>query len=125
MLTGHTCMSDMWDPLVNEFPETVHGLRCMLAVKYLKYVENTYSPDTLGYDLIRDLVLVIRAKNYGEATRRYNHFHARLQGSTEVELRQPVSEPCACPHCPRHTKTFMGQQAHVSEAQTIPSVQGP
>ncbi|CAQ63435.1 coat protein [Okra leaf curl virus] len=63
----------MWDPLVNEFPESVHGFRCMLAIKYLQALEDTYEPNTLGSDLIRDLISVIRAKNYVEATRRYNY----------------------------------------------------
>nr|AND95306.1 AV2 protein [Tomato yellow leaf curl China virus] len=115
----------MWDPLLNEFPETVHGFRCMLAIKYLQLVENTYSPDTLGYDLIRDLILVIRARDYDEASRRYSHFHSRLEGASPAELRQPIHGSCCCPHCPRHQKTNMGQQAHVSEAHDVPDVQKP
>ncbi|AAK70850.1 pre-coat protein [Ageratum yellow vein Sri Lanka virus] len=113
----------MWDPLLNEFPDTVHGFRCMLAVKYLQLVENTYSPDSLGYDLIRDLISVIRAKNYVEATSRYNHFHSRIEGASPSQLRDPVHEPCSCPHCPRHKVTSMGQQAHESETQNIQNVQ--
>nr|CCP47006.1 V2 protein [Pepper leaf curl Bangladesh virus] len=109
----------MWDPLVNEFPETVHGFRCMLAVKYLQLLENTYSPDTLGYDLIRDLISVIRAKNYVQATSRYNHFHARLEGTPPSQLRQPIRVPCCCPHCPRHKGQSMGEQAHEQEAQDV------
>nr|QIH45302.1 V2 protein [Ageratum yellow vein China virus] len=116
----------MWDPLLNEFPETVHGLRCMLAVKYCQLIEQTYSPDTVGYDLIRDLISVIRARNYVEATRRYSHFHSRLEGTTPSELRHPRDEPCCCPHCPRHQqKKDMDQQAHVSEAQNVQNVQKP
>nr|UUC10281.1 AV2 protein [Tomato yellow leaf curl virus] len=116
----------MWDPLLNDFPESVHGLRCMLAIKYLHLVENTYSPDTLGYDLLRDLILVIRARDYVEATRRYSHFHARLEGSPKAELRQPIQQPCCCPHCPRHKQaTIMDVQAHVPEAQNIQNVSKP
>nr|QBY34637.1 pre-coat [Chilli leaf curl virus] len=115
----------MWDPLVNESPETVHGFRCMLAVKYLRLVENTYSPDTLGYDLIRDLISVIRARNYVEATSRYNHFHARLEGTPSSELRQPIYQPCCCPHCPRHKGKIMGEQAHEPKAQDVPDIQKP
>ncbi|AYH63710.1 AV2 protein [Sri Lankan cassava mosaic virus] len=115
----------MWDPLVNEFPESVHGFRCMLAVKYLQLVEGTYSPDTLGYDLIRDLISVIRAKNYVEATSRYNHFNSRLEGSSSSELRQPIQQSCCCPHCPRHKKTSLDKQAHESEAQVVQDVQKP
>nr|QIH13310.1 V2 protein [Tomato yellow leaf curl virus]QIH13611.1 V2 protein [Tomato yellow leaf curl virus]QIH13618.1 V2 protein [Tomato yellow leaf curl virus] len=116
----------MWDPLLNEFPETVHGFRCMLGIKYLQLVENTYSPDTLGYDLIRDLISVIRAKDYVEATRRYSHFHSRIQGASPAEFRQPIQQPCCCPHCPRHKQaTIMDVQAHVPEAQNIQNVSKP
>nr|AKH41049.1 pre-coat protein [Ageratum yellow vein virus] len=113
----------MWDPLLNEFPETVHGFRCMLAVKYLQLVEDTYSPDTIGYDLVRDLISVIRARNYVEATRRYTDFHSRLESTSPSQLRQPICEPCCCPHCPRHQSKIMDQQAHVPEAQNVQNVQ--
>nr|CUH74529.1 pre-coat protein [Tomato leaf curl Karnataka virus] len=113
----------MWDPLVNEFPETVHGFRCMLAVKYLQLVEKTYSPDTLGHDLIRDLISVIRARNYVEATSRYNHFHSRFEGTSPSQLRQPLWSSCSCPHCPRHQIKSMGEQAHEQKAQDVQDVQ--
>nr|WOL23760.1 V2 [Tomato yellow leaf curl virus] len=116
----------MWDPLLNEFPESVHGFRCMLAIKYLQSVEETYEPNTLGHDLIRDLISVVRARDYDEAARRYNHFHARLEGSPKAELRQPIQHPCCCPHCPRHKQaTIMDVQAHVSKAQNIQNVSKP
>nr|UVY90107.1 pre-coat protein [Chilli leaf curl virus] len=113
----------MWDPLINEFAETVHGVRCMVAFKYLQLVENTYSPDSVGYDFIRDLSSVIRSRNYVEATSRYNHFHTRLEGSTSSELRQPICQPCCCPHCPRHKGKSMDQQAHGPKAQEVQDVQ--
>nr|QBO66565.1 pre-coat [Papaya leaf crumple virus] len=112
----------MWDPLLNEFPETVHGLRCMLAVKYLQLVENTYSRDTLGYDLIRDLISVISARNYVEATSRYHHFNAGLEGTPPSQLRQPICESCCCPNCPRHKGKGLDQQAHVQKAQDVQAV---
>nr|AIY31216.1 AV2 protein [Tomato yellow leaf curl virus] len=116
----------MWDPLLNEFPESVHGLRCMLAIKYLQSVEETNEPNTFGQDLIRDLISVVRARDYVEATRRYNHFHARLEGSPNAELRQPIQHPCCCPHCPRHKQaTIMDVQGHVPEAQNIQNVSKP
>nr|ALK03577.1 precoat protein [Whitefly-associated begomovirus 7]ALK03583.1 precoat protein [Whitefly-associated begomovirus 7]ALK03595.1 precoat protein [Whitefly-associated begomovirus 7] len=116
----------MWDPLLNEFPDSVHGLRCMLAIKYLQAVEETYEPNTLGHDLIRDLISVIRARDYVEASRRYNHFHSRLEGSSKAELRQPIFQPCCCPHCPRHKQaSIVDLQAHVSKAPDLPEVQKP
>nr|WJJ41896.1 precoat protein [Chilli leaf curl virus] len=115
----------MWDPLLYEFPETVHGFRCMLPVKYMQLLQNTYSPDTLGYDLFRDLFSVIRAKNYVQATSRYNHFHARLEGTPPSQLRQPLCQPCCCPHCPRHKGQSMGEQAPEQEAEDVQDVQKP
>nr|QBO66579.1 pre-coat [Papaya leaf curl virus] len=115
----------MWDPLLNEFPETVHGYRCMLAVKYLQLVEKTYSPETLALDLIRDLISVIRPRNYVEATSRYIHFPAPLEGTPSSQLGQPICDPCCCPHVPRHQSKSMGQQAHVPEAQELQDVQKP
>nr|UZH24574.1 movement protein [Chayote yellow mosaic virus] len=114
----------MWDPLLNEFPDSVHGFRCMLAVKYLQAVEETYEPNTLGHDLVRDLISVIRAKDYVEATRRYHHFHARLEGASKAELRQPIYQPCCCPHCPRHKQTtVMDLPAQLQKAQNVQDVQ--
>nr|AGR84112.1 AV2 [East African cassava mosaic Malawi virus] len=113
----------MWDPLLTEFPESVHGFRCMLAIKYLQALEETYEPNTLGHDLVRDLICVIRARDYVEATRRYNHFHSRLEVRRSC-LRQPVQQPCCCPHCPRHTQaTIMDVPAPVSKAQNVQNVQ--
>uniref|UniRef100_B0JYH0 Protein V2 n=1 Tax=Indian cassava mosaic virus-[Lucknow] TaxID=500467 RepID=B0JYH0_ICMV len=115
----------MWDPLLNEFPESVHGFRCMLALKYLQLVESTYSPDTLGYDLIRDLILVIRARSYVEATSRYHHFNSRLESTSPSGVGQPVQQTPPRPHCPRHKKTSLDKQAHESEAQVVQDVQKP
>nr|AIY31222.1 AV2 protein [Tomato yellow leaf curl virus] len=116
----------MWDPLLNEFPESVHGFRCMLAIKYLHTVEETYVPNRLGHVLIRDLISVVRARDYVEATRRYNHFHARLEASPKPELGQPIQQPCCCPHCPGHKQaTNMDVQGHVPEAQNIQNVSKP
>ncbi|ABG26066.1 AV2 protein [Lindernia anagallis yellow vein virus] len=116
----------MWDPLENEFPETVHGFRCMLAVKYLQAVENTYSPDTKGAEFIRRLIVILRSRNYVEATCRYRHLYSELEGTPSSEFRQPVCEPCSCPYCPRHKqKEVMGKQADVQEAQNVQDVQKP
>nr|UFP62833.1 AV2 [African cassava mosaic virus] len=113
----------MWDPLVNEFPDSGPGLRCMLTIKYFQALEDTSEPNTLGPDLGRDLISVIRARNYVEATRGYHPFNPRFQGSSKVELRQPIQEPCYCPHCPSHkSKTGLDDQAHVQKAHDVQDV---
>nr|QFR98397.1 AV2 [Bhendi yellow vein mosaic virus] len=113
----------MWDPLLNEFPDTVHGFRCMLSVKYFQHLSQEYSPDTVGYDLIRDLICIVRCSNYVEATCRYRHFYPRVESTSASELRQPLLQPCSCPHCPRHKTTNMDKQAHEQETQNVPDVQ--
>nr|AAY43157.1 pre-coat protein [Hibiscus rosa-sinensis mosaic virus] len=116
----------MWDPLVNELPGTIHGLRCMLTNKYLQLVKNTYSEDTKGYELISDLICINRVRDYGEATRRYSDFYTCVEGTPEAELRQPVHYTCCCPHCPRHkAKTGLDLQAHEQKAHDVPPVQKP
>nr|QIH55989.1 V2 protein [Malvastrum yellow vein Yunnan virus]QIH55996.1 V2 protein [Malvastrum yellow vein Yunnan virus] len=109
----------MWDPLLNEFPETVHGFRCMLSIKYLQLLSEGYSPDTVGFDLIRELISILRSRNYVEASCRYRHFYSRVEGASSSELRQPLLNPCSCPHCPRHKISKLGEQAHESQAQNV------
>nr|ARR96804.1 AV2 [Cotton leaf curl Alabad virus] len=113
----------MWDPLLNEFPDTVHGFRCMLSVKYLQLLSQDYSPDTLGYELIRDLICILRSRNYVEASCRYRHFYARVESTPPSQLRQPICEPCCCPHCPRHKAKGMDKQAYEQETQNVSDVQ--
>nr|AND95242.1 AV2 protein [Malvastrum yellow vein Yunnan virus] len=112
----------MWDPLLNEFPETVHGFRCMLSIKYLQLLSEGYSPDTVGLDLIRELISILRSRNYVEASCRYRHFYSRVEGASSSELRQPLLNPCSCPHCPRHKISKLGEQAHESQAQNVQDV---
>ncbi|AGS77267.1 AV2 [Hemidesmus yellow mosaic virus] len=96
----------------------------MLAVKYLLLIQETYAPDTVGRELIRDLICVLRAKNYVEASSRYRSFHSRLESTSEAELRQPVQEPCCCPHCPRHkAKEVVGISTKLPEAMDVQDVQ--
>nr|QEX51285.1 precoat protein [Okra enation leaf curl virus] len=115
----------MWDPFWKELPEPAHGFRSMVAIKYLQQLFEEYSPDTVGYDLIRDLISILRCRNYVEASCRYRHFYPRVEGASSTELRQPVFNPCSCPHCPRHKITNVGQQTHVPEAQNVQDVQKP
>nr|UMM62432.1 AV2 protein [Squash leaf curl China virus] len=121
-LPPQVLIHNMWDPLMHEFPESVHGLRCMLAVKYLQELEKTYSPDTVGYDLVRDLILVLRAKNYVEATSRYYHFNSRVEGTPTSQLRQPICFPCSCPHCPRHKGKGLDKQADEQKTKDVQDV---
>nr|AJW80814.1 AV2 [Tomato leaf curl New Delhi virus] len=112
----------MWDSLLNEFPDTVHGFRCMLSVKYLQLLSQDYSPDTLGYELLRDLICILRSRNYVEASCRYRHFIAPCEGTPTSQLRQPLWSSCRCPHCPRHKSKGLDQQADEQKTQNVQNV---
>ncbi|ALQ10817.1 AV2 [West African Asystasia virus 1] len=109
----------MWDPLLNSFPPTIHGFRCMLALKYLLLLENNYEDNSVGQVYIRELISVLRAGDYVKASSRYCDLYPRIQGTSPPELRQPS---CQCTKCPRHQKESMGEQAHVSETSSVPEV---
>nr|BDQ69142.1 movement protein [East African cassava mosaic Cameroon virus] len=120
----------MWNPLVNDFPETVHGFRSMLAVKYLLHLEQEYeSRYCRGLKYIRDLnrggygCKKFMAKPTREKLK--NSQHPVSKGGGGVNFTQPIHEPCGGPYCPRHQKQNMGQQAHVSEAQDVQDVSKP
>ncbi|AFO38432.1 V2 [Jatropha mosaic Nigeria virus] len=113
----------MWDPLRNEFPETLHGFRCMLAVKFLQALVDSYSPDTKGYEYIRDLICILRSRHYNEANIRYGLLVSRIQCTPASQLRESSGVTCSCEHCPRHfKKTGLEKQAHEQEAQVLPDV---
>ncbi|ACO83247.1 V2 [Tomato leaf curl Sulawesi virus] len=115
-------MANMWDPLIHPFPDTLHGFRCMLAIKYLQSFECKYSPDTVGREFIRDLICILRCKNYAEAFHRYSVVTANVYNTPEAKLRESVQSPCSCPHCPRHViqKTCLDRSSNVSETQILP-----
>ncbi|BAA33157.1 1R2a [Mungbean yellow mosaic virus] len=66
----------MWDPLVNDFPKSLHGFRCMLAIKYLQYIQANYPSNSLGYVYLTELIQVLRIRKHAKA-----------------ELRSPPSLP--------------------------------
>nr|WOL23766.1 V2 [Tomato yellow leaf curl virus] len=116
----------MWDPLLNEFPESVHGFRCMLDIKYFQSAKETYEHHTSRHYLSGYFISVVRARDYVEAARRYTLLHPRLEGSPKAIRRPPMQHPCCCPHCPRHKQaTIMDVQAHVPKAQNIQNVSKP
>nr|ACQ65858.1 AV2 [Cotton leaf curl Multan virus] len=113
----------MWDPLVNEFPDTVHGFRCMLSVKYLQLLSQIILQIPLVTSYYGIYICILRSRNYVEASCRYRHFYARVESTPASELRQPIHQPCCCPHCPRHKTTGMDKQAYEQEAQNVSDVQ--
>nr|AKP17212.1 AV2 [Dolichos yellow mosaic virus] len=80
----------MWDPLVNDFPDTLHGLRCMLAVKFVQELLVTYPRDSNGRILLEELISVLRCKRYVKAQFRYGVFYSKTQCTSKAQLRQPI-----------------------------------
>nr|ADW24242.1 AV2 protein [Kudzu mosaic virus] len=116
----------MWDPLLNAFPDRLHGFRCMLAVKYLHLVLSTYPENTVGYWFLRDLIQVLRSKDHDKAEFRYGILKSDILGTAETELRNPVSVACTCCQCPRHPKTTsMDKPSDVQEASSLSYVSKP
>ncbi|AMK07574.1 AV2 protein [Lycianthes yellow mosaic virus] len=120
-LGDHVALPNMWDPLTHPFPETLHGFRCMLAIKYLQSLQAKYSPDTNGSEFLKDLICVLRCKNYAEAFNRYSVIATNVHNTPEAKLRESVQSPCCCLHCPRHViqKKVLGESADVQEAQVL------
>nr|QGX13950.1 movement protein [Tomato yellow leaf curl Kanchanaburi virus]QGX13962.1 movement protein [Tomato yellow leaf curl Kanchanaburi virus] len=114
-------MENMWDPLLHPFPESLHGFRCMLAIKYLQSLQSKYSPDTLGSEFLKDFICILRSRNYAEAFNRYSDVVANVYNTPEAKLRESVQSPCLCPHCPRHvlqTKS-LEKPSYVHEATVL------
>ncbi|ADD10369.1 precoat protein [Jatropha leaf curl virus] len=109
----------MWDPLINEFPETLHGFRCMLAVKYIQALLSSYAPDTVGYEYLRDLISVLRCRDYAKASVRYGRIVAAKNNTPETELRESLPSHCQCRHCPRHGIQKEGVDVATSEQKTV------
>ncbi|KAK9045628.1 hypothetical protein V6N11_051537 [Hibiscus sabdariffa] len=64
----------MFDPLENELPATVYGVRSMLAVKYISEIQKKYPPESLGWSFCSELKRIIRCSDYVKATRRLEEF---------------------------------------------------
>ncbi|AQS23365.1 pre-coat protein [Desmodium mottle virus] len=110
----------MWDPLEHPFPHTVYGVRCMLAVKYVQLVIATYPVDSIGEDLLRRLIQILRCRNHDEAELRYSLLYADVERTEASDLRNPSGAPCTCRSCPKHVQTKgLEEPAHVQEAQDI------
>ncbi|AUT11869.1 movement protein [Polygala garcinii associated virus] len=92
----------MWDPLLHDFPESLHGFRCMLAVKYLLCVSSLYPVQSVGFELLRDCISAVRTRSYDEGSCKYSALCAKVRSTSEGELTQTRTPLCCCPHCPRH-----------------------
>ncbi|KAK8652862.1 hypothetical protein V6N13_126885 [Hibiscus sabdariffa] len=90
----------MFDPLENELPATVHGIRCMLAVKYISEIQQKYSPESLGWILCLQLKRIIRCSDYFKANRRLGEFLRDKESHTASDLHARVA--CSACQCSCH-----------------------
>ncbi|AAP23240.1 pre-coat protein [Mungbean yellow mosaic India virus - [Akola]] len=113
----------MWDPLLNDFPKSVHGFRCMLAIKYLQQVQESYPSNSLGFSYLTGLIQVLRIRNHAKADLRYCLLYPDIECTEEIELRYPAYAPCLCGRCPyQHEKEALDQPSHVEETSVLPTV---
>nr|QHD57840.1 precoat protein [Horsegram yellow mosaic virus]QPK40951.1 precoat protein [Horsegram yellow mosaic virus] len=113
----------MWDPLLNDFPKTVHGFRCMLAIKYLQQVQENYPTNSVGFLYITELIQVLRIRKHAKAELRYRLLYPGIQCSSETDLRHPPGATCFCGRCPYHNeKKALDQPPHVEETSVLPTV---
>nr|UDD75320.1 pre-coat protein [Mungbean yellow mosaic virus]UTQ10594.1 precoat protein [Mungbean yellow mosaic India virus] len=113
----------MWDPLVNDFPKSLHGFRCMLAIKYLQYIQENYPSNSLGYLYLTELIQVLRIRKHAKAELRYRLLYPDVECAEETDLRHPAHAPCLCGRCPyQHEKKTMDQPSHVEETPVLPTV---
>nr|WLD47581.1 pre-coat protein [Rhynchosia yellow mosaic virus] len=110
----------MWDPLLNDFPLSLHGLRCMLAIKYLHAVQEGYPPHSLGYLFLQELVRIVRCRDHAKAELRYGILKSDVISAEKTDFRQPPVPSCSCFTCPHHgQKKGMGQSPDESEAPLL------
>nr|WNB50943.1 pre-coat protein [Mungbean yellow mosaic India virus] len=113
----------MWDPLLNDFPKSVHGFRCMLAIKYLQQVQENYPSNSLGFLYLTGLIQVLRIRNHAKADLLYGLLYPDLESTEEIEHRYPAPAACFCGRCPyQHEKKTLDQPSHVEETSVLPTV---
>ncbi|WAB58486.1 AV2 protein [Cajanus scarabaeoides yellow mosaic virus] len=112
--------------MVNDFPESVHGLRCRLANKYLQAVQQDYPPESRGYLLLRKFLQVLRLRDHAKAELRYSLLKSDVIRASKIELRQPMGPPCSCFTCPHHVKEkAMDQSSNVPQTEDVPIIPLP
>nr|QQL11598.1 pre-coat protein [Mungbean yellow mosaic India virus] len=113
----------MWDPLLNDFPESLHGFRCMLAIKYLQQVQENYPSNSLGFLYLTGLIQVLRIRNHAKAELRYRLLYPDVERTEEIKLRYPARAACVCGRCPcQRQKEELDQPPHVEETSVLPTV---
>nr|ADB96022.1 AV2 [Horsegram yellow mosaic virus] len=110
----------MWDPLLNDFPKTVHGFRCMLAIKYLEHVQENYSTNSVGFVYLTELIQLLRIRKHAKAELRYRLLYPGIQCSSETDLRHPPGAIGACGKCScKCEKETVDQPPHVEETEIL------
>ncbi|CBA34956.1 AV2 protein [Velvet bean severe mosaic virus] len=113
----------MWDPLLNDFPKSRHGFRCMIAIKFLQACQEDYPKNSLGFEYLRKLIQNLRSKDHAKAELRYRLLNSAISSTSKVELRHPNGTTCTCIQCPKHgTEKEVDESSDVEEATFLPIV---
>ncbi|ADU02156.1 precoat protein [Rhynchosia yellow mosaic India virus] len=115
-------MIKMWDPLLNDFPKSRHGFRCMIAIKFLQACQEQYPNNSLGFEFLRKLISNLRSKDHAKAELRYRLLITAISSSSKIELRQPNGTTCTCIQCPRHNKEKALDESSDVEETTFLSI---
>nr|BAD90874.1 putative V2 protein [Pepper yellow leaf curl Indonesia virus] len=110
----------MWDPLVHPFPNYT-GFDACWRSSICKASRLRILLIRLEVNCVKDLICLLRCKNYAESFHRYSVVVANVYNTPETKLRESVQSPCCCPHCPSdvlQTKS-MGKSAYVSETEIL------
>ncbi|QKQ15089.1 AV2 [Calystegia hederacea geminiviridae] len=118
----------LWDPLTHPFPQTLHGFRCMLSLKYMSLIRDKYEPGTLGHELAVLLIRSLRSKNYVRSNSSYEEVCALLEetsGGSSPKLHdryRPVCGEC-CPACCSNLRSGSceGKEADLSKERRLDS----
>nr|QCT23846.1 AV2 [Sweet potato leaf curl Hubei virus] len=118
----------LWDPLNHPFPQTLHGFRCMLSLKYMSLIRDKYEPGTLGHELAVLLIQALRGKNYVRSNSRYEEVCALLEettGSSAAKLHDRYRPVCGerCPACCSNLRagSCEGKEADLSKEGRLDS----
>nr|QBQ95429.1 pre-coat prtein [Mungbean yellow mosaic virus] len=110
----------MWDPLVNDFRKSLHGFRCMLAIKYLQYIQANFPSTSLGLLYLNELIQVLRIRKHAKVEIRSLLLYPDVDCAEETDLRHPAVVTCICGKCPSQwQKEEVDQPTNVEETEVV------
>nr|WNB50950.1 pre-coat protein [Mungbean yellow mosaic India virus] len=113
----------MWVPLLNDFPFSVHGFRCLLAIKYLQRFQEIFPSYSLGFLYLTGLIQELRFRNHAKGDLQSGLLYPDFKCTEEMEFQYPAPVACFCGRCAyQHEKKTLDQPSHVEDTSVLPSV---